>query len=41
MRNGGNNSKANVDSALECGIKAICVTGDTIKKLFENELELK
>lgn len=33
-------SKANVDVALECGINAFCVTGNTIKEVFRNELVL-
>ncbi len=31
-------SSINVGAALECGINAFCVTGNTIKNVFENEL---
>lgn len=34
-------SKANVEAALECGIKAFCVTGVTIKEVLKNELGFK
>lgn len=33
-------SKSNVDSAKEVGINAYCVTGNTIKEVFEKEIKL-
>lgn len=34
-------SKTNVDVAIECGINAFCVTGENIKGIFDNELKLE
>lgn len=33
-------SRVNIEAALECGINAFCVTGETIKDVWKNEVEL-